>query len=130
MGGKKNQGNFRERTQSKNLGIMETNSNNTSEENVLKELASKKVVKLKSFYKHTFLYAVAMILYVLKEYTELPLNFFPIHFLNGVVVIIWSAVYVGSAIDMFVSFKIFGKEWEERKLRSLLEKKNRTQKWE
>ncbi|CAC9974812.1 hypothetical protein DBB36_20780 [Flavobacterium sp. WLB] len=109
---------------------METNSNNSSEENVLKELASKKVLKLKSFYKHTFLYAAAMILYVLKEYTELPLNFFPIHFLNGVVVIIWSAVYVGSAIDMFVSFKIFGKEWEERKLRSLLEKKNRTQKWE
>lgn len=109
---------------------METNFNNSPEENVLKELASKKVIKLKSFYKHTFWYVAAMILYILKEYTEAPLNFFPIQFLNGVVVIIWSAVYAGSVIDMFVSFKIFGHEWEERKLRSLLEKKNKIQKWE
>ncbi|SHH40496.1 2TM domain-containing protein [Flavobacterium defluvii] len=109
---------------------METNSSNSSEENVLKELASKKVVKLKSFYKHTFLYLIALALYLLKEYTELPLHFIPINFLNDVVIIIWSAVYVGSAIDMFVSFRIFGHDWEERKLRSLLEKKNKTQKWE
>lgn len=108
---------------------METNSDNFENEE-LKQLASKKVVKLKSFYKHTFLYAVAMILYFLKEYTELPLHALPLQFLNGVVVILWTAVYVGSAIDMFVSFKIFGQEWEEKKLRSLLEKKNKTQKWE
>ena len=44
--------------------------------------------------------------------------------------IIWSAVYVGSAIDVFVTFMIFGQEWEERKLKSILEKKNKTQKWE
>ncbi|WP_343618584.1 2TM domain-containing protein [Flavobacterium sp.] len=109
---------------------METNSNNNPEEYELQQLASKKVVKLKSFYKHTFLYLIALTLYLLKEYTELPLHFIPINFLNDVVIIIWSAVYVGSAIDMFVSFRIFGHEWEERKLRSLLEKKNKTQKWE
>ncbi|WP_276381555.1 2TM domain-containing protein [Flavobacterium sp. H4147] len=109
---------------------METNSNNNPEEYELQQLASKKVVKLKSFYKHTFLYLIALALYLLKEYTELPLHFIPINFLNDVVIIIWSAVYVGSAIDMFVSFRIFGHEWEERKLRSLLEKKNKTQKWE
>ncbi|WP_343695093.1 2TM domain-containing protein [Flavobacterium sp.] len=109
---------------------METNSNNNPEEYELQQLASKKVVKLKSFYKHTFLYLIALALYLLKEYTELPLHFMPIQFLNDVVMIIWSAVYVGSAIDMFVSFRIFGHEWEERKLRSLLEKKNKTQKWE
>ncbi|QSW87904.1 2TM domain-containing protein [Flavobacterium endoglycinae] len=109
---------------------METNSNNNPEEYELQQLASKKVVKLKSFYKHTFLYLIALTLYLLKEYTELPLHFIPINFLNDVVIIIWSAVYVGSAIDMFVSFRIFGHEWEERKLRSLLEKKNKKQKWE
>lgn len=109
---------------------METNSNNNPEEYELQQLASKKVVKLKSFYKHTFLYLIALALYLLKEYTELPLHFMPIQFLNDVVMIIWSAVYVGSAIDMFVSFRIFGHEWEERKLKSLLEKKNKTQKWE
>ncbi|OIV43735.1 2TM domain-containing protein [Flavobacterium johnsoniae] len=109
---------------------METNSTNSPEEYELQQLASKKVVKLKSFYKHTFLYIIALTLYILKEYTQLPLHFFPLQFINEVVMIIWSAVYIGSAIDMLVSFKIFGKEWEERKLRSILEKKNKTQKWE
>lgn len=109
---------------------METNFNNNQEETILKELATKKVIQLKYFYKHLFVYAIAMILFLLKEYTNLPLQFFPIRYLNWVVVIIWSAVLVGSAIDLFASYKIFGHEWEERKLRSILEKKYKKQKWE
>ncbi|MNK98661.1 hypothetical protein D3C87_1190310 [compost metagenome] len=109
---------------------METDLNNEQEETILKELATKKVIQLKNFYKHLFVYAIAMILFVLKEYTNLPLNFFPIRYLNWVVVIIWSAVVAGSAIDLFASYKIFGQEWEERKLRSILEKKYKKQKWE
>jgi len=109
---------------------METNLDNNQEETILKELATKKVIQLKSFYKHLFVYTIAMILFVLKEYTSLPLNFFPIRYLNWVVVIIWSAVIVGSAIDLFASYKIFGREWEERKLKSILEKKYKKQKWE
>lgn len=109
---------------------METNFSNNEEQQELQKLAGKKVVKLKSFYKNTFLYIIGLVLYLLKEYTELSLNFFPISLLNDVVMIIWSAVYIGSAIDMFVSFKMFGQEWEEKKLRSILEKKNKTQKWE
>lgn len=109
---------------------METNFNNNQEETILKELATKKVIQLKYFYKHLFVYAIVMILFLLKEYTNLPLQFFPIRYLNWVVVIIWSAVLVGSAIDLFASYKIFGHEWEERKLRSILEKKYKKQKWE
>lgn len=109
---------------------METNFNNDHEEQELQQIASKKVIKLKSFYKQTIIYTIALILFILKEYTQLPLHFFPLEFLNNVVMIIWSAVYIGSAIDVFVSFKIFGQEWEERKLKSILDKKNRKQKWE
>ncbi|WP_417940100.1 hypothetical protein [Flavobacterium sp. RS13.1] len=65
---------------------METNSNNDPEEYELQQLASKKVLKLKSFYKHTFFYFIALTLYLLKEYTELPLHFSPINFLNDVLV--------------------------------------------
>ncbi|QOG04219.1 2TM domain-containing protein [Flavobacterium sp. MDT1-60] len=108
---------------------MEAKFNNNGE-NELQKLASKKVLKLKSFYKYTFLYIIALTLFILKKYTDLPLHFFPVNWLNDVVMIIWSAVYVGTAIDVFVSFRIFGQEWEERKLRNILEKKNETQKWE
>ncbi|MDQ6531638.1 2TM domain-containing protein [Flavobacterium sp. LHD-85] len=109
---------------------METDWNSDQEETILKDLATKKVIQLKSFYKHLFVYAIAMVLFLLKEYTNLPLQFFPIRYLNWVIVIIWSAVVVGSAIDLFASYKIFGQEWEERKLRSILEKKYKKQKWE
>ncbi len=109
---------------------METNLSNNHEEVILQELASKKVNQLKSFYKHLFLYTIALILFLLKEYTNLPLQFFPIKYINWVIVIIWTAVIVGSAIDLFASYKIFGHEWEERKLRSILEKKYKKQKWE
>jgi uncharacterized integral membrane protein len=109
---------------------METNLSNDQEEVILQELASKKVIQLKYFYKHLFIYILALIVFLLKEYTNLPLQFFPVKYLNWVVVIIWSAVIVGSAIDLFASYKIFGQEWEERKLRSILEKKYKKQKWE
>ncbi|MFC0778392.1 2TM domain-containing protein [Flavobacterium sp. HJSW_4] len=109
---------------------METNLNNDQEQTMLHELASKKVIQLKSFYKHLFVYIIALIVFLLKEYTNLPLQFFPIKYINWVIVIIWTAVIVGSAIDLFASYKIFGQQWEERKLRSILEKKYKKQKWE
>lgn len=109
---------------------METNLNNDQEQIALKEIASKKVIKLKSFYKHLFVYLIAMILFLLKEYTNLPLNVFPIKYFNWVVIIIWTAVIIGSVIDLVASFMIFDEEWEERKMRDILEKKYKKQKWE
>ncbi|GAA3775999.1 2TM domain-containing protein [Flavobacterium ginsengiterrae] len=109
---------------------METNFNQNQEEFELNQIAVKKVAKLKSFYKHLFLYLIGLTIYLLKEYTELPLNISILRFINGVVVIIWTAVILGSAIDLFVSFRVFGKEWEQRKLRSILERKHQKQKWE
>ncbi|CAA9202628.1 hypothetical protein FLA105534_04176 [Flavobacterium bizetiae] len=44
--------------------------------------------------------------------------------------IIWTTAFLVSAVDLFDSFKIFGEEWEERKVKSILEKKEKTQKWE
>lgn len=109
---------------------METNLSNNQEQEILKDLATKKVMQLKSFYKHLFIYAIVMILFLLREYTNLPVNFIPIQFLNWVIMIIWSAVVAGSAIDLFASTKIFGQEWEQRKMKSILEKKYKKQKWE
>lgn len=38
---------------------------------------------------------------------------------------IWTTAFLVSAVDIFASFKIFGEEWEERKVKSLLEKKTK-----
>ena len=109
---------------------MVTNCNNDREKFESQQIFSKKIIKLKSFYVHTFIYACGLIVYVLKEYYGFALDFFPFKFLNHVVVIIWTAVFLISVIDLIVSFKIFDEEWKERKLKKILEKKTKTQKWE
>lgn len=109
---------------------METKFDVDQEESEIKQIASRKVVKLKSFYKQLFFYAIGLLLYLLKEYTELPLNVFPIRYLNGVIMILWSTVVIGSVIDLYASFRIFGEEWEARKIKSILDKRQKKQKWE
>lgn len=109
---------------------METNCSYNQEKFKFEAIFSKKIVKLRSFYIHAFIYAIGLIVYVLKEYYGVPLNFFPIRYLNSVVMIIWTSVFLVSAIDLFAYYKIFGEEWEERKMKSLLDKEIKTQKWE
>jgi high-affinity Fe2+/Pb2+ permease len=109
---------------------MEMNCNNDREKFELGAIFSKKIIKLRSFYIHAFIYAIGLIVYVLKEYYGVSLNFFPIRYLNSVVMVIWTTVFLVSAIDLFASYKIFDDEWEERKMKSLLNKKTKTQKWE
>lgn len=96
----------------------------------LEKMARKKVVKLKSFYTHALFYVIGLIIYLLKEYAGIRFNFFPLRFINGFVMAIWTAVFLVSAVEIFASFKIFGVEWEERKMKSLLERRTKKQKWE
>ncbi|MDQ6470933.1 2TM domain-containing protein [Flavobacterium sp. LHD-80] len=109
---------------------METNCNNDQEKFEFQQIFSKKVVKLKSLYIHAFIYAIGLIIYILKEFYGVSLNFFPIQYLNSVVMVIWTSVFLVSVIDLFASYKIFDEEWEERKMKSLLDKKVKKQKWE
>jgi hypothetical protein len=109
---------------------MERDFDNDPGKNELRQIASRKVVKLKSFYIHAFFYSIGLILFTLKNYFGLPLNVFPVRYLNNLVMIVWSTAFLVSAVDIFASSKIFGEEWEERKLKSILEKKEKKQKWE
>jgi hypothetical protein len=108
---------------------METNCNMDRERLEFQQIFSKKIVKLRSFCMHAFIYGIGLAVFILKEYFGVSFNFFPIKYLNYVVMIIWTCVFLVSAIDLIVSYTIFGHEWEERKLKSLLEKKQKKQKW-
>lgn len=109
---------------------METNYFIEEENTELQKIAKKKVLKLKSFYTDAFIYLIVVIVYILKEYTEAPLNFFPIHYLNGFVMCIATVIFLASVVDFFAAYKFFGDEWEERKVRSIMEKRREKQKWE
>jgi len=108
---------------------METNSNFDREKFDFK-IASKKVIKLKSFYVCTFIYITGLIIFILKDYFGLPLNFFPFKYLNYIIMLIWTCVFIISAVDTFAYYKIFGEEWEENKVKNILDKRKQKQKWE
>ena len=109
---------------------MDRDFDNDQEKFELRQIASRKIVKLRSFYIHAFFYTIGLILFTLKDYFGLPLNVFPVRYLNSVVMIVWTTAFLVSAVEIFASFKIFEEEWEQRKLKSILEKNKKTQKWE
>ena len=108
---------------------METNSNMNREEFDFR-IARKKVIKLRSFYVHSFIYSIALAIFILKNYYAVSFDFFPFKYLNYIVIIIWSSLFISSAIDLFSYNKIFGREWEARKMKNILDKRQKQQKWE
>ncbi len=99
-------------------------------EKELLELAKKKVKKRKDFYIHLFIYTIGISFWLLKRYTDAPLNFFPIRYINWFVMSIWTVAIVFQAIELLISEVVFGKKWEDNKVKSILEDKSKKQTWE
>jgi hypothetical protein len=99
------------------------------QENELLEMARKKVKKLKGFYVHAFIYAIGVVVFILKEYYEIPFIFFPLKHINFFVMGIWSIIFFISAIDIVIQYHFFGKKWEEGKIKRIIKKENNNQIW-
>jgi 2TM domain len=97
-------------------------------EKELYELAQKKVQRLRGFYIHSFIFIVGIVVFVAKTYFGVPLNFIPLSYLNWFVMAIWATTYVISALPIFFEYSIFGKRWEDKKMKQLLEKDKKS--WE
>lgn len=105
-------------------------SQSTIEEKELLELAKKRVKELKDFYIHLFIYVIGVTIYVLKTYYGVPFNFFPIRYINWFVMAIWTFFLAMQAFQIFFSEIVFGKKWEQKKIKEILSKKSEKQTWE
>lgn len=103
--------------------------NSKYQETELFEIASKKVKKLKGFYTHAFIYAIGVVVFILKEYCGVPFDFFPINHINLFVMAIWSTAFFISAADILISYHLLGKEWEEGRIKRIMKKENNKQIW-
>ncbi|TRX36870.1 2TM domain-containing protein [Flavobacterium sp. ZT3R18] len=99
------------------------------QENELVEIARRKVKKLKGFYIHAFIYLIGVMVFILKEYLGVPFNFFALKHINFFVLAIWSTVFFISAIDILITYQFFGENWEERTIKSIMEKESKKQIW-
>jgi hypothetical protein len=102
-------------------------SRNECQEKELVEIARRKVMKLKGFYMHTCIYIIGVIVFVLKEYFGVVFNFFPLKFINFFMMAIWSAAFFISVMDILIAYHFFGEKWEERKVKSIMEKESKNQ---
>lgn len=107
---------------------METDENDYQNQEIL-EIAKKRVTKLKSFYKNSFIYIIAVTIYILKTYFGFPFVLFPIPFINTFIMAIWTIIFLISAIELVVINKVFGKKWENQKIRKMIEKKSKKIIW-
>lgn len=93
------------------------------------DMAVKKVKRIKGFYTHLFIYLLVngfIVFYNIDELNEGE-SYFQFH--NFTTAFFWG---IGLAIDGFTTFVpyfIFGKDWEERKVRQLMEK-DKNSNWE
>jgi high-affinity Fe2+/Pb2+ permease len=108
---------------------METFEKNAAE-NALEQLALKKVKRIKNFYIHAFIYIIGVTIYVLKTYYGLPFNFFPIKYINGFVMAIWTFSFVVQAVSLFITEIVLGKKWEQNKMKNIINKESQKETWE
>lgn len=97
--------------------IMEQNI----ESQILEQIVRKRVKKIKQFYSHLFIFTIGVIIYILKKYFGLSINFWPIRFINDFFMWCWTFVIVVQGAQLFLSEKILGKNWEEQKIKRILE---------
>jgi len=90
-------------------------------ENELRELAKKRVRKVRNFYIHLLIYLIATAFYVL-QYFGIATNFSPLGPFPSYLLIIWTVIIVVEALTIFMTEVVFGKQWEARNIRKIIER--------
>lgn len=104
------------------------NTNLTSEE-IKYQQALKRVKKIKGFYTHLMVYVVINIGLLIANYrnSDANENFWQWQTFNTV--FFWGIGLVAHAMSVFMPGMLMGKDWEEKKIRELMEKEKQN-KWE
>ncbi|UOK41188.1 MULTISPECIES: 2TM domain-containing protein [Flavobacterium] len=107
---------------------MENNIDNFDERY---EDAQKRVKRLKGFYSHLIIYVLVNILIVFININNLKPGESYFQFENFFTAFFWGIGLLAHAVSVFGHHLIFGKEWEERKIKEFMEKdKQEHEKWE
>ena len=94
------------------------------------EEAVKKVKKLKGFYTHAIVYVVINIMVFIVNTQNLAPGESYFQFKNFLTAFFWGIGLLAHGMATFVPYFILGKDWEERKIKQLMEQERKTNKWE
>jgi uncharacterized integral membrane protein len=86
------------------------------------EEAVKKVKKLKGFYTHAIVYVVINIMVVIANIQNYEPGESFFQFKTFMTAFFWGIGLLAHAMSTFIPYFILGKDWEQRKIRELMEK--------
>lgn len=94
--------------------------------------AKMRVKRIKGFYVHAFVYLAVNIFLVLLNSRNLHVGETYFKFENFYTAFFWGIGLLAHAISVFGLNFVFGRKWEEKKLKEFMEKEERTQdqRWE
>jgi hypothetical protein len=104
------------------------NINNNTDEIRFQE-AVKRVKRIKGFYTHAIVYIVINIMVVIINVQDLKSGESYFQYQNFFTAIFWGIGLLAHGLSVFVPSMIMGKNWEERKIKELMEKE-KNNKWE
>lgn len=93
------------------------------------EEAVKKVKKLRGFYTHALVYVVINIMVVIANVQNYEPGESYFQFKTFMTTFFWGIGLLAHGMATFVPYFILGKEWEERKIKELMERE-KANKWE
>jgi uncharacterized integral membrane protein len=94
------------------------------------EEAVKKVKKLKGFYTHAIVYVVINIMVFIVNTQNLAPGESYFQFKNFLTAFFWGIGLLAHGMATFIPYFILGKDWEERKIKQLMEQERKGNKWE
>lgn len=91
--------------------------------------AKKRVKKISGFYSHLLVYIVVNLMLVVVNYQQLAPgeSYFKWH--NFTTLFFWGIGLLAHGLSVFMPYMVLGKDWEERKIKELMEK-DRKNNWE
>ncbi len=103
---------------------------NTNLDQIRYEEAVKKVKKLKGFYTHALVYVVINIMVIIANVQNYEPGESFFQFKTFMTAFFWGIGLLAHAMGTFIPYFILGKDWEERKIKELMEKERNVNKWE
>lgn len=95
---------------------------NINEKDLRYQEAQKRVKQLKKFYVFLFVYFAVNIFILLINYNQLKPGESIWHFKYFSLPVFWGIGMIGYAISVFLPAFIFGSDWEDRKIRQIMDK--------
>lgn len=105
------------------------NNRNPTPDEIKYQQAMKRVKRIKGFYTHLIVYLVINTVLIIVNYNQTDVNYHFWSYQTFNTPFFWGIGLLAHGLSVFMPGMVMGKDWEERKIKELMEKE-KNNKWE